>query len=549
MDDGAITEDFSSEDDELPPQASLTASKLENLDDALGNVNSHRHVPTQVNSDQQNKSFLESSVLREFVPDRPDRTPRKRMTQSTRVAAESRFVMPAMEGSSPSMSASSPQFARDRSSQPQTGLRRREKRTKTAATPSHAQDANTTDRSAADYLGTLWSNIVLPSLEYGFSILKIAASLAKPFIAYGLAIWLLLGLLIMARNLVTSSVSTALSPLCQIPGSSFLNLPFCGTFNNTSETGPVEFDKLVSAQAAFEEVLTTSAGGASLPLDMKRSEASIRDLKHVVQYSTLPSRNELVFEFTGFIDTARQASGDLSKYNSRIGRAVDRILTTNRWTLQVLDGIAESENKQGAVGRFVSNHLNVFAPFQGTPRLSQDVLFDQYIRHTSAIEEQIQSLILEAQALLQILQNLDDRLDLIAGIAMRDGIKAKDNADELFSLLWTKLGGNRSGVAKLEAQLNVLKDVGAYRRLAWAHVSGTIIKLQAIAANLEDLRERVARPEIVGIREEIPLEMHVREIVMGVERLEAVREEGRRVEGQKLQSILNRGERLGLDAV
>lgn len=352
----------------------------------------------------------------------------------------------------------------------------------------------------------------------------------------------------MARNLATTSFLKALSPICRLPGSSLLNLPFCETAKYTGAVAPVEFDKLVSAQAAFEDVLTTSAGGASLPLDMKRSEASIRDLKHVVQYSTLPSRNELVFEFSGFIDTARQAANDLTKYNSRIGRAVDRILTTNRWTLQVLDGIASTEASQGSITRFATKHLNIFSPFSATPHMTQDVLFDQYVRHTSAIEEQIQTLILEAQALLQILNNLDDRLDLIAGIAMRDGIRAKDTSDELFSLLWTKLGGNKATVQKYERQMAVLRDVGQYRKLAWAHVSGTIIKLQAIAANLEDLRERVARPETVGVRADLPLEMHVQEIVMGVERLEAVREEGRRIEGLRLRNVLDKDERLALEA-
>ena len=175
------------------------------------------------------------------------------------------------------------------------------------------------------------------------------------------------------------------------------------------------------------------------------------------------------------------------------------------------------------------------------------MLFEQYVQHTSAVEEQIAALILEAQALLQILQNLDDRLDLIAGITTRDGVRSQADRDDLFADLWTKLGGNRAGVARMERQLEVLGDLGKYRKLAWAHVSGTILKLQAIAANLEDLRERVARPETVGVREELPLEMHVREIVMGVERLEAVRDQGRRIEGQRLRSILDREERLAID--
>lgn len=303
--------------------------------------------------------------------------------------------------------------------------------------------------------------------------------------------------------------------------------------------GAAEFDKLIEAQSSFEEVLSASAGGASLPLDMKRSEASIRDLKHVVQYSTLPSRNELVFEFSSFIETARQASSDLSKFNSRIGRAVDHILSTNRWTLQVIDGVAAKDASRGRITGWVSDNLNVFAPFQPVA-LSRDVLLDQYLRHTSAVEEQIMLLIQEAQALLNILDNLDGRLDVIAGIATRDGIKAQDNRDELFAYLWTKLGGNRSSVAKLNQQLELLKDVGAYRRLAWAHVTGTIVKLQAIRDNLEDLRERVAVPEIVGNK--VPLEVHIDNINLGIQRLEAQRDHSRQIEADNYARVVGRSE-------
>ncbi|GAB7341917.1 hypothetical protein MBLNU457_g0224t1 [Dothideomycetes sp. NU457] len=524
-----------------PPHINLSNSRAEDLDDALGR---RRPKKAQVNNEMTNNRSQQSGSM---MASAQTSNARRRTPASSQVLEQPSFIMPSvqheseMEETQPRRrTPASSRTLRQSSSQSQPG-EWYERRRPAAKTPPEEQQG-------ASVPATIWTNVLSPTLSYVTSIFGLAAHYARPLIAYALMLYLIVGGLIMARNLVTTSFSKALSPICRIPGSSLLNLPFCETVNYTGPVAPVEFDKLVSAQAAFEDVLTTSAGGASLPLDMKRSEASIRDLKHVVQYSTLPSRNELVFEFSGFIDTARQAANDLTKYNSRIGRAVDRILTTNRWTLQVLDGIATTEANQGTLTRFASKHLNIFSPFSATPQMNQDILFDTYVHHTSAIEEQIATLILEAQALLQILNNLDDRLDLIAGIAMRDGIRAKDSSDELFSLLWTKLGGNKASVQKYERQMAVLRDVGQYRKLAWAHVSGTIIKLQAIAANLEDLRERVGRPETVGVREGLPLEMHVREIVMGVERLESVREEGRRIEGQRLRGILDKDDRLALDA-
>lgn len=376
----------------------------------------------------------------------------------------------------------------------------------------------------------IWSHLVLPVLQFASSVFSLLYRIFKPLLVLVVAIWVM-GFF--ARMLLMKTVSRALAPLCLLPGSAHLS-SFCAISQSAS---PVEFDELMTVQSAFEDVLASSASGASLPLDMKRGEASIRDLKHVVQYSALPSRNELVFEFTGFIDTARQASSDLTKFNSRIGRAVDRVIGINRWTLQVIDGIAGKEASRGAINRLLGSM--VLAPFnagQGPTEL----VTEQYLEHARAVEEQIAELIIEAQALLAILQNLDDRLDVIQSISTRDGLSLKGNRDELFEQLWTWVGGNRASLRKNNEQKQLLNQVNAYRQSAWEHVSGTILKLQAIASGLEDLRERVGAPDVLGIRPE-SLKMHIEHIQMGVERLEEQRSENRKVEGARHRTIMDRG--------
>lgn len=404
----------------------------------------------------------------------------------------------------------------------QAGTSRPAKRQKTLS--SHAL-------SALPYLGLIWTSLLLPALQLVLSVLALVFSILKPVLAIGLA----LGLLVYLGQLMfTRALTSTIAPLCAIPGASLLNLPFC---NYGSGAGPVEFNELMTVQSAFEDVMASSAGGASLPLDMKRSEASIRDLRQVVQYSALPSRQELVFEFTGFIDTARQAAGDLTRFNSRIGRAVDHVLSTNRWTLQVIDGVAAREEARGAVGRFLQN--TVLAPLT-SGKVTEDLLLEQYLKHTRAIEEEIAKLVTEAQVLLGILQNLDDRLDVIHSIVTRDGVSVQGSKDEVLTQLWTWLGGNRGEVKKHNEQMGLLRQLLVYRKNAWDHVSGTMLKLQAIAAGLEDLRERVAAPEVVGARAGIPLRVHIERIQMGVDRLEEQREESKRVEGRAARAVLDR---------
>jgi hypothetical protein len=182
----------------------------------------------------------------------------------------------------------------------------------------------------------------------------------------------------------------------------------------------------------------------------------------------------------------------------------------------------------------------VLAPFQPV-KFTESILLDQYIQHTHVVEEEINNLIAEAQALLLVLNNLEDRLDVIHGIATREDMHAKALKEEILSELWTMVGGNRGKLNKMDRQLNLLQQVGIYRKNAYAHVSGTIIRLQAIGAGLEDLRERVGSPELLRDRIDIPLSVHLENIQKGVERLEEGRLNARKLEDEHIRRTLERG--------
>jgi hypothetical protein len=182
----------------------------------------------------------------------------------------------------------------------------------------------------------------------------------------------------------------------------------------------------------------------------------------------------------------------------------------------------------------------VLAPFQPV-KFTESILLDQYIQHTHVVEEEINNLIAEAQALLLVLNNLEDRLDVIHGIATREDMHAKALKEEILSELWTMVGGNRGKLNKMDRQLNLLQQVGIYRKNAYAHVSGTIIRLQAMGAGLEDLRERVGSPELLRDRIDIPLSVHLENIQKGVERLEEGRLNARKLEDEHIRRTLERG--------
>lgn len=535
-----------------PGDAELSASKLKYLREAIDDED--QVFPSPPSTTQQSTSRRRQSLRdRDSVANSGiaqtvyGESPRKCNTKTAQ-PSRSEFIMPSVDSlpsndryrttrSSAQLPQQSPKQARMEDSE----VRQRNKPTQ-AERPPRERSASRPRRAETNYPSLFWSHVVYPFLEYVFSVLSIALSVAKPLISYALLFWLLIGASIFLRNFAYTTYTKALTPLCRIPGASYMNWEFCNEYFAEFPKGTAEFDRLLTAQSAFEEVFTASVWEGNLPIDMKKSELAVRDLKLLVQNSDIPSKNELTFELVNFIETAKEAGTDLASYNTRIGRGIDKILTTNKWTLQQLAGIADTEANRGAIPRFISN-VNIFNPFMTVEHTSEELMMEQYLRHTATIQDEIDALIVEAQVLLRILNNLDERLDVIGDIAARDGIKAQVNQDELFANLWTWIGGNKQGVDRTKRQLTLLGNVSTYRKLAIAHVTGTIIKLQDIAANLEDLRERVTAPEILGTREGMPLSMHIGQIQLGVERLENLRQEGREFGKKQDRAILGKDEK------
>lgn len=241
-----------------------------------------------------------------------------------------------------------------------------------------------------DEPGEVFDNVVRllsPIAKWTYDVIGRAFNTLRTPFALLIAVYIVIGMSIFLRNLLTSSVYSALSPVCRIPGSSLLNLPMCKVAlpadYKGNEAPAVQFDELMTVQDKFDAVLEASAGGISLPLDMKRGETSIRDLRTVVRHSGLRSKNELVLEFDGFIETARIASWDLQKFNSHVGHSVDKVLATARWTRRVLEDISIRDASQGAISSFVNG--KILAPFQPV-KFTESALVDQYVQHSRTVE-------------------------------------------------------------------------------------------------------------------------------------------------------------------
>ncbi len=406
-----------------------------------------------------------------------------------------------------------------------------------------------------DRLSQALPGALFDAAAWVLGVLGLALRYAQKPLAILLAVYFFFGGLIIAQNMATKSIYTSLSPVCRLPGVSWLDLPFCPKMAPDGERGgrssasaggggrrPVEFDGLMGVQERFEEVLEKSASGVSLPMEMKRSEASIRDLRTMVRYSTLQSKDELVLEFDGFIDTARGASNDLQKFNTHVGSAVDSVISINRWTSRYLDGLAHEREAQQQ-GWLSGLAGWAFAPFQPAV-FSERSLLDKYVEHTALVSDKIAGLIVEAQAVLRQLSKAEDHLGIIYDFVTRTQKTVQSRKDEILWTLWTLVGANTRHLHNLNTQLTLLRQVDSQRTDAVRQVSELIVELEKIQAGLGDLRDRVAEPEIARAATRgayIPLSVHIETIDRGVERLERARSRIRAVENDRIRQVLARG--------
>lgn len=405
--------------------------------------------------------------------------------------------------------------------------------------------------------GQLARNIpaaIFNTLGWFLNVIGLAFRYAQKPFAILLSIYLCFGGLIIAQNMATRSIAASLSPICRIPGASILNLPFCPSPDAIvppgSDGSPVEFDDLMSVQSKFEQVLEKSSDGVSLPFEMKRSETAIRDLRSLVRHSDLQARDELLFEFDGYVDTARQTAADLQKFNTHVGSAVDAVISINRWTSRYLDTLApeaEDAHSLSTPSPILGWASWLFHPFQPTTDhiFNERVLLDKYIEHTALVSDRISTLILEAQAVLRLLTKAEDHLMLIYDISSRSSADTASRRENVLWNIWTLVGANSNQLNSLSRQLALLRQVDAQRSSAVAQVNALILELESIQAGLGDLRDRVAEPEVlrngIGGGPPIPLSVHIETIDRGVERLEDARSRIRAAENDRVRDALARG--------
>ncbi|KAJ4397292.1 hypothetical protein N0V93_001516 [Gnomoniopsis smithogilvyi] len=482
------------------------------------------------------------------VPGAVRRSPRAHNENTGSRSPEPQFYMPKIDVDSPRRTSSAGSARTVRPGDEQNIRQRRNAGRNSSKAKRSAPKSLFADSASSPTMGErLSSDIphgIYNILSWCFGVLGMALRFAQKPLAIGLALYLVFGGLILASNWLTHSFYAALSPICNIPGLTHLvDIPFCPNTPGGARdrTRPIEFDSLMSVEAAFEQVYEKSATGVSLPLEMKRSETAIRDLRSMVKFSKMQGKEELVEHFTDFIDAASRASDDLQSFNVHVGSAVDSVISLNRWTARYLNGLDAAEKaSQGLITNIVAK---VFSPFQPAV-YSENTLAEKYVEVTAMLSDKIDDLIKEATVVRGTLVSAQGHLNIINEWVYRtrgdvEGMKK----GQIWELLLTLVGANSGRKRTISEHLKLLDEVDSQRNTALARVTELIRDLQIMKLELEQLRDATAAPASLGEPQSGPLtiDYHIDTINAGVERLQTARRRIREIENDRVKEALIRG--------
>lgn len=248
------------------------------------------------------------------------------------------------------------------------------------------------------------------------------------------------------------------------------------------------------------------------------------------------SRNEIAKNLREFQKRANIAGDDLRKFNSRLDRTMDSIISINEWTAQTLGEIAqegEIENSSGAIEAFINKGV---ALFEGSKPSTEEAVKLQYLRHLSQVKDNIDVLITEAGLSVMNFDALENILWSVNKIGKHDVQEISKSKAKASKKIAAIFGLNWGEIENLEEQSKVVLELLQQKDVALARVTGTLSHLKDISAGLGDLRERVAMPGRVQAQK-VPLLVQIDIIHRGLERLERGRERTRQMKGQYLKEI------------
>ena len=202
------------------------------------------------------------------------------------------------------------------------------------------------------------------------------------------------------------------------------------------------------------------------------------------------------------------------------------ISTLNDYALQTIEA---SKTPRSLAARMLPFSLSNSNP-------TQEAIIEMFLLSMDNIDTHMVRLRGEAEISMGHLMRLEEHLMVLHEVTHRDNKELTAAQEDVLAELWTWLGGNKPKLRKMNHNLDLLKNVEVYRKKALAHVVATLQTLHTLDADMEELRTRVAAPDIVG--DKIPIEVHIKSIKAGVDRLKEGQTRATLRQGDSFDKIL-----------
>ncbi|KXN91632.1 hypothetical protein AN958_12484 [Leucoagaricus sp. SymC.cos] len=198
--------------------------------------------------------------------------------------------------------------------------------------------------------------------------------------------------------MIQSTLRSAFAPFCWLPflSSSIMCIPLSTFVPPTA----VNYPALVEAETkTFEQLLDEATGGSALSIEVKKAEMATSDLVTLVHLSSLTSRDRLARMLLDFVEDAKKTGKRLQKLHSKVGGSVDIIMAVNDHALLTI----EKANEPKPLLSF-----DTLIPWVGSRKAK--IVTETFEDAMNTLSSQIERLILEAEANIDNLNDLEERL-------------------------------------------------------------------------------------------------------------------------------------------
>ncbi|KAF9257115.1 hypothetical protein L218DRAFT_991170 [Marasmius fiardii PR-910] len=210
---------------------------------------------------------------------------------------------------------------------------------------------------------------------------------------------------------------------------------------------------------------------------------------------------------SNFINDARMTARGLLRLSVKVFSAVDEAVAVNDCTIRSIQAARTRPTRFAVKSLLQSFHISQ----------PSDSVIRPFSEAMDVLSSQLRRLILEAEIQLVNLEKLEEDLTLLHALVLREDILVSSAKSEVLSELWTKFGGNRRILRSYDDNLALLKNLAMYRKQALVQVVTSLQILRSLSDEMEELRERVSVSAIAVDR--IPVEVHLKSISSGLERL------------------------------